>query len=813
LCSAGYGKTIAVSHWLENNTHTYAFLSVDEYDNNLNSFCERFCSALCHCQPENSALSEIIFHPSFQGRPDEFSLRAISALSVKKQAILVIDDLHLIHSNVVLQTLLVFINRLPANFQIVLNSRHELPLIFSDLWLKGKISRISADQLLFTNDEIKVLYKMRGKKISTEAADGIIQRTQGWAIGINALLLSDESDDQISERIYDYLDNFIHANIWQRWDEETRDFMICTAGLRILDPALCDELTNRNDSRLLLEELVNKGAFVTKRDNGMYHYHQLFQNFLKLLVKERGQKFENELLEKEGHWHLSQNDFQSAINCFIRTKNHDAIVKSLESVDYSYRPSLLAHKIVSVVKNPEVEIAIKKHPHLMILLIWGSFIDGDRESMISFMDEYYSKFPSIIARYPSLAHEIFYIKILDFRVSSSSIMNERDVLPKIVTNTLNKFLSMALPSSTVRKWILPMDTPTIHRGLRDFADIIPGEADATLEALLSKFGWVLGEELMMIGELGKTVLHYERGRLEEANIHAVRAVSEIQSHFSIELVFCVLATFVSVADALGQQDSQEIDSTLERISQLIESNKAYHLSLNFEAFKVRREIERGNTQAAEEWLAKEGATVFSLYRLYANITTCRALIATGKYDSACIVLKQVLKIATEFNRALDIIEIQILLSISFWKKKRSFQAEALDCLEDAVWRAYACEHVQIFVNEKKNLSGILLKLVNRVKQQEKSENRPLSFVKMLHLKCYQDSSEAPQSEENATVKYTKKQLAIMQLICEGKTYNEMASALDIKRSTLRTHLELIYRKLDVTNIVDAASKINQTESI
>jgi len=806
---AGYGKTVAVAHWLEKNTHAHAVFSIDEYDNNIIGFCERFCSALYACQPSNKLLNELILHFTLHSSPEEFVLRAIAALSTKKQAVIVIDDLHLIHNSIVLRTLLVFINRLPSNFQIVLVSRHELPLMFSDLWLKGKISRISANQFLFTNEDIKALYKKRGKNITTEDAENIVQRTQGWAIGINALLLF---NDQSSEKVYEYLDNFIQANIWQRWDAETREFMVCTAGLRVLIPDLCDKLTSRSDSEVLLEELVSKGAFVTKLQSGVYRYHQLFKSFLEQIAKERGEKFEHALLEKEGHWHLSQNDFQSAINCFVKNKNHDAIVKSLESVDYSYRPSLLADKIVSIIKHPEVEAALRKHPHLMILLIWGSFIDGNKEAMLSFMDEYYSKFTSIITRNPTLAHEIFYVKALDFRIPSSLIMmSDQDLLANILSTALGKILSMAMPSSTVRKWILPMDTPMIHRGLRDFSDVISEDSSAIVNSFVTKFGWLLGEELDMIRELGVAEMFYARGYLEEANVHALKAVAEVKSHFSTEINFCVLAMFVRVLDALDKGDSEEAKAMIKHISKIIDDNQAYHLSLNFKAFVARREIAHGNISAAEDWLYNESFIIATPYKAYAGITTCRALIATAKYDSACIALEQILKMATEFNRTLDIIEAQILLAIACWKKKKSFQTEALDHLESAVWRAHSCGHVQIFVNEKKELAGILSKLINRVKQQKKSEERPLSFIKMLYLKCYQENTETPHTKKSNAVKYTEKQMAIMLLICEGKTYNEMAEALNIKRSTLRTHLELIYRKLDVTSIADAALRIKSLD--
>ena len=89
ICApAGYGKTVAVTQWLDKDSRAKAIFSVDEYDNNLANFCERFCGVLRICQPQNKTLSEIIIQTSFQSAPDVFTLRAISALSGKKQAVL-----------------------------------------------------------------------------------------------------------------------------------------------------------------------------------------------------------------------------------------------------------------------------------------------------------------------------------------------------------------------------------------------------------------------------------------------------------------------------------------------------------------------------------------------------------------------------------------------------------------------------------------------------------------------------------------------------------------------------------------------------
>ncbi len=47
---------------------------------------------------------------------------------------------------------------------------------------------------------------------------------------------------------------------------------------------------------------------------------------------------------------------------------------------------------------------------------------------------------------------------------------------------------------------------------------------------------------------------------------------------------------------------------------------------------------------------------------------------------------------------------------------------------------------------------------------------------------------------------------ILQLIAKGISNSEAAQVLSLSKATIRTHLEHIYRKLDVTNRVEAVTE-------
>jgi DNA-binding NarL/FixJ family response regulator len=64
----------------------------------------------------------------------------------------------------------------------------------------------------------------------------------------------------------------------------------------------------------------------------------------------------------------------------------------------------------------------------------------------------------------------------------------------------------------------------------------------------------------------------------------------------------------------------------------------------------------------------------------------------------------------------------------------------------------------------------------------------------------------PTSGEPEGKKLSARETEILQLIAKGVSNTEAASALNLSKATVRTHLEHIYRKLDVTNRVEAVTE-------
>ena len=68
---------------------------------------------------------------------------------------------------------------------------------------------------------------------------------------------------------------------------------------------------------------------------------------------------------------------------------------------------------------------------------------------------------------------------------------------------------------------------------------------------------------------------------------------------------------------------------------------------------------------------------------------------------------------------------------------------------------------------------------------------------------------APETNLQSEYGLTAREIETLELLATGKTYHQIADALFVSPGTIRKHIENLYRKLEVTNKVDAVSKLSR----
>jgi DNA-binding NarL/FixJ family response regulator len=96
-----------------------------------------------------------------------------------------------------------------------------------------------------------------------------------------------------------------------------------------------------------------------------------------------------------------------------------------------------------------------------------------------------------------------------------------------------------------------------------------------------------------------------------------------------------------------------------------------------------------------------------------------------------------------------------------------------------------------------NLARALLRMIGvKVQQGQPGEDSPPAEA----------TGAAPESKSGGASVLTDRELEILQIIAKGLSNNEAAKVLGLSKATIRTHLEHIYEKLDVTNRVEAVTE-------
>lgn len=121
---------------------------------------------------------------------------------------------------------------------------------------------------------------------------------------------------------------------------------------------------------------------------------------------------------------------------------------------------------------------------------------------------------------------------------------------------------------------------------------------------------------------------------------------------------------------------------------------------------------------------------------------------------------------------------------------------------------------------KAGASGYLLKgtpadkMVEAIKEvhaggtviQPNLARRLLKHFRVGEAPAAPEPASARQQEEPEGKKLSARETEILQLIAKGVSNSEAATMLTLSKATIRTHLEHIYRKLEVTNRVEAVTE-------
>jgi LuxR family maltose regulon positive regulatory protein len=292
VAPAGYGKTTLLRDWARRDERPFAWVTVDERDNDgerLRDSVARAVDATVGDDPDAAF-------------------------------VLVIDDAHALYRRSALDALAGIANDLPPLARLAIASRRELALPVARMRAQRLVTELGPRELAMTRVEATRLLADAGHRLDADALDTLLQRTEGWpvALALAVLYLGDGGGRSNLARfggadrlVSDYVRDEVLCDL----SDDVRAFVVRTSVADTLCGSLCDAMLDRGDSASVLETLAREGLVVAvDRTGERYRYHRLVREALRADLHRHEPVLEPELHRRASAWHGSAGDLDRAVH-------------------------------------------------------------------------------------------------------------------------------------------------------------------------------------------------------------------------------------------------------------------------------------------------------------------------------------------------------------------------------------------------------------------------------------------------------------------------------------------------------------------
>lgn len=850
---AGFGKTTLVTTWLDARTdNPHAWLSLDKNDNDPQRFFQYLVAALQTIDAELSeALSILLQLP--QTPPTETLMTALvnDLVAIDRAFILVLDDYHLIRNSTIHEALTFLLENLPPKVHLVITTRADPPFSLARLRARRQVSEIRADDLRFSRAETATfLTDTAGLMLDTSEVDQLTARTEGWIAGLHLASLSLQGHAEPARFIANfagdnrYIFDYLTDEVLNQQSAETHDFLLKSAVVERFCPSLCNALTGEENGREILAQLDAANMFIVPLDTqrNWYRYHHLFADLLRKRLRQNRPQLLPDLHLRASAW-FAENNLMP-----------DAVHHALAAEAFTHAAALAAPITQSLIINGQMQTVldwvaampedeVSQQPRLCLSHAWALLFTGQ----IDAVHQQLFGLNEVVDGVAGRAH--FTPSTVSSGERQAAVIAGEVATIRASLARLQGDASAMIPCARQALAILPQDSLLLrglaslmlghaHRLSGDLAAARRAYFDAqaasqqtdnllsTLIAMghliqLATMGGQLHEAEQQVQQAfdfaeaqgarhlpSMGLIHIAKGEL----LRLWNQLDEAETHLEEGINLCsqwnalaenTVAGYISLAYTRWAQGESGL-------AVLPQAAVALHLgdmqwSRLTAAHRARYCLLAGdvNHAAVADW-AQEMArqphhpdeALSSLLAGVEGLTFARWLIVQGKHDHAIERLSQTRQQAEQTGHRLDQLECLLLLALAHHGQNDAPQA--LDYLRQAIGLAAAQRNIRALLDEGTSLHKLLNAAAAKgMAPHDEFVGQVLAEFSAPQTSTLQQSLPEPLSE---------REMEILRLIAAGLSNKDIADTLIIAHSTVKTHINNIYGKLDVRNRTGAVAK-------
>jgi LuxR family maltose regulon positive regulatory protein len=339
VAPAGYGKTTLLAQWAERNGQAFAWVSVDEADNDPKVLLTYVAEALNAVEPVGGAVFDALASPATSVPGSVVPRLGRAFASMTSPVALVLDDAHLLHNSECRSALSVLADHVPPGSRLALSGRAEPPLRIARLRAEGKIVEIGPDDLSLTRDEASSLLRAAEVALGEDEVAELHRRTEGWAAALYLAALYLREGGTLAGAVVSFggdrlVSEYVESEFLARISARDRVFLTRTAVLERMSGPLCEAVLEMPGSAAVLAGLARSNMLLVPLDRRgvWYRYHHLFRDMLLAELERQEPGMMAALRRRAAAWCLANGRPEEALEYSMAAEDVDQAAGLVQSL-------------------------------------------------------------------------------------------------------------------------------------------------------------------------------------------------------------------------------------------------------------------------------------------------------------------------------------------------------------------------------------------------------------------------------------------------------------------------------------------------
>lgn len=705
--------------------------------------------------------------------------------------ILLIEDFQRLQEDAEQKALCEWIRNYPEK-RFVLLSRGTPPGYLMAFQYAGLMQVLDTYALLFDREETRSFFQEKGVKITDSELTKIMELTSGFPLGIAITArnmaqgrpLSSELVAQGFREVFHYFE----TAVYRQFDLPVRRFLLELSLFESFDLEMVRMVSGDPRAGELLDWLQHNTTMM--RYDGIQKFH-FWSQFREFLLWEMGREYSEEkrriLFNRGGLYYELKEEYPHALDCYTKGGDY-AKVSELLTRNAEQHPGMGHYYELEKYYRGLPESEILASPALMQGMSMLCSLEADYDASERWYEEL-KQFAHRCGKQDAAGKQArSRLAWLDISLPQRAVEKLTDTIPAVFQLMRNK--EITLPPFSVTSTL-----PSIMNGGKDFSAWSKRD-DFLYQTIRIPVEAVLGRDGVGLADCAVAESKFEKGEDISARIlPLVSRMNEIQRNGTPDMEFA--ATGLLIRSQLASGQSEDARQMLETLRLHFCERGLTRFLPNLDAMLCRIALHAGDIDAAELWYrekAPRDPLHLNVMKRYQYLTQAMVELANGKPDAALLTLAPLEDYCKTCARHIDGIHIHILNAIALYRKREhTWQTHLKEAL--AVAEEYR------FIRTISVYGAAVLPLLEESDREgeRKWQKRLMAEVRRqaAYYPAFLEPPIAPAEELTAT------ELQILRLICADKSNAEIGQIMDIKLTTVKTHVSHILDKLDVSRRSEA----------